>query len=323
VSEPVAVVLAAGKSTRMKSDTPKVLHEIWGQMMIDYVLDAARQSGVRKIIVVVGHQAERVQQALSHHSDVEFALQAEQHGTGHAVMVCREQLTDHNGPVLILAGDTPLLKSRSLQGLLTALRDQAAACVIGTAETAANEGLGRVVRNEAGEFLRIVEHKDASPEELLIQEINTGCYAFDCQALLHSLGLIKPENKQAEYYLTDCPRVLLDEGAKVFAACELSIDEAMGVNTRLQLAEIRQRLQMESLTGLMQQGVTILNPEQVSIAPRVEIGRDTIIHPFTVIDGGARIGSGCEIGPYVHIKADTIIPAAAVIRAQIQHQSAD
>ena len=175
-TESVAVVLAAGKSTRMKSSLPKVLHPVCGRPMIELVLDAARTAGVGRILVVVGHQAERVQHDLSGHNDVEFVLQADQLGTGHAVMVCQPALEQHQGSVLILSGDTPLLRAESLEGLLSALAMNNAACVVGTATTSANAGLGRIVRDANGGFQRIVEHKDATAEQLEIQEINTGCY---------------------------------------------------------------------------------------------------------------------------------------------------
>jgi bifunctional UDP-N-acetylglucosamine pyrophosphorylase/glucosamine-1-phosphate N-acetyltransferase len=308
MSDPVAVILAAGKSTRMKSAVPKVVHELFGRPMIDYVLDAARAAGVKRIVVVVGHQAEHVCGILSHHPDVEFALQAEQHGTGHAVMVCREQLAAHDGPLLVLAGDTPLLRSESLTGLLGALADNRAACVVGTADTPMNEGLGRVVRGAGGEFLRIVEQKDADENERRITEINTGCYAFDCQGLLDALTKIRTNNRQGEYYLTDCPAVMLAEGRPVVASCQFDIAEAMGVNTRVQLAAVRRALHERALAELMLGGVTVVDPSQVSIDPRAAIGRDTVIHPFTVIEGKAVIGERCAIGPHALVREGANLP---------------
>ncbi len=238
MDSPVAIILAAGKSTRMKSDTPKVLHEISGRPMIEYVLDAVRSAGVTRIVVVVGHKAETVKAALSGHDDVEFALQAQQHGTGHAVMVCGDQLADHDGPVLVVAGDTPLLSGQSLAGLLTILRDQEAVCVIGTAVTDANEGLGRIVRSADGRFESIVEQKDATPQQAAIREINTGCFAFDGRSLFSALARVRPENSQAEYYLTDCPAILKQDGRHVLASDSMDISEAMGVNTQEQLADV-------------------------------------------------------------------------------------
>ncbi|MAG93527.1 MAG: glycosyl transferase family 2 [Planctomycetaceae bacterium] len=238
MDSPVAIILAAGKSTRMKSDTPKVLHEISGRPMIEYVLDAVRRAGVTRSVVVVGHKAETVKTALSGHDDVEFALQAQQHGTGHAVMVCGDQLADHDGPVLVVAGDTPLLSGQSLAELLKILRNQNAVCVIGTAVTDANEGLGRIVRSDDGRFECIVEQKDATPQQAAIREINTGCFAFDGRSLFSALARVRPENSQAEYYLTDCPEILKHDGRRVLASNSMDIAEAMGVNIQEQLADV-------------------------------------------------------------------------------------
>ncbi|KAA0139840.1 NTP transferase domain-containing protein [Gimesia chilikensis] len=246
MSAPAAVILAAGKSTRMKSELPKVLHPILGRPMIEYVLDAARSAGCEKIVVIVGHKAEEVKAALSHHPDVEFALQADQKGTGHAVMMSADNLTEHDGPVLVLAGDTPLLKGSSLSRLLEVQQQQNAACVVGTAITEANEGLGRIVRDTNGSFLRIVEQKDATPEEAAILEINTGCFAFDGRQLFKALNQVRPNNNQAEYYLTDCAEILLKDGETVLAETAFNIQEALGVNTQEQLAEVADILQQET-----------------------------------------------------------------------------
>lgn len=308
MSAPVAVILAAGKSTRMKSDQPKVIHELFGRPMIEYVLDAVRAAGVEKTVVVVGHQAETVKKTLAHHKDVVFALQAEQHGTGHAVMMCREHLIEHDGPVLLLAGDTPLLRADSLTRLLSAQKQHHAGCVIGTADTQANDGLGRVVRDATGNFLKIVEQKDATAEEKNITEINTGCYAFDCQKLLDALTRITTDNQQAEYYLTDCPAIMLSDGTPVVASCEFTIEEAIGVNTRVQLATVRDVIHRQSLEQRMRDGVTIVDPALVSIDPRALIGRETVIHPFSVIEGTAEIGEHCEIGPHVVIRESATLP---------------
>ena len=238
MTESVAIVLAAGKGTRMKSDLPKVLHEVCGQSMVEHVFEAVRAAGVKRIVCVIGHQADLMRERLSKHADVQFALQAEQKGTGHAVRMAEELLQDYSGPVLVLAGDTPLLQAGSLIGLLDELRQRSAVAVVGSAITENNAGLGRIVRNAAGEFERIVEEKDASAEQKAIREINTGCYAFDCRALFAALKEVQPLNTQGEYYLTDCPAILKAQGRTVAAAAKLDIHEAMGVNTREQLAEV-------------------------------------------------------------------------------------
>lgn len=320
MSAPVAVILAAGKSTRMKSETPKVLHPVCGRLMIEYVLDAAREAGVERIVVVVGHKADLVRSALSHYSDVSFAEQTEQKGTGHAVMMCESQLAGHTGSVLILAGDTPLLQGSSLKSLLNAQTQSGAACVIGTADTQNNDGLGRVVRDAAGNFQCIVEQKDATPEQRKITEINTGCYAFSTPLLLSSLRQVKPNNSQSEYYLTDCPRILMDGGHKVTASCSLTIQEAIGVNTRAQLAEVRTTRQAMILNELMAAGVTIESPAQTSIDFGVTIGRDSLVRPFTVIDRGVSLGENCTVGPFVHLTGPRTYPAGTRIQQEtLQH----
>lgn len=243
MSETVAIILAAGKSKRMQSETPKVLHEACGRPIIEYVLDAARQAGASRLVLVVGHKADIVRQALSHHADVEFALQTEQLGTGHAVMSCRKALADFDGQILILAGDTPLLQGASLARLLQEREQATAACVVGTARTENNAGLGRIVRDSAGRFLRIVEQRDATPGEQQITEINTGCFAFDSRSLFSALDQVRPENAQGEYYLTDCPEILQKQGKTVLATCTLTIEEAMGINTQEQLAEVEAVMQ--------------------------------------------------------------------------------
>ncbi|MCH2200541.1 MAG: NTP transferase domain-containing protein [Fuerstiella sp.] len=313
MTAPIAVVLAAGKSTRMKSATPKVLHSICGQLMIDYVLNAVRTAGVEKIIVVVGHKAAQVRAAVSVHQDIVFAEQTEQNGTGHAVMMCESELAEHEGSVIILAGDTPLLQGSSLIALLNHQQTHSAACVIGTADTPSNDGLGRIVRDAQGGFVCIREEKDASDDERKITEINTGCYAFSTPYLLESLGKLKPDNVQAEYYLTDCPRILMDDGHHVAAYCSLTIEEAIGVNNRIQLAEVRDQIQRGILEEFMRSGVTIEDPRRTSIDCGVEIGADTVIRPGTVIDRGARIGAECRIGPNVHITASQTIVDGVVL----------
>jgi bifunctional UDP-N-acetylglucosamine pyrophosphorylase / glucosamine-1-phosphate N-acetyltransferase len=305
---PIAVILAAGKSTRMKSEVPKVLHPVCGRLMIEYVLDAARAAGVTKLVVVVGHKAELVRKSLAHHTDVTFAEQTEQKGTGHAVIMCEAAISGHKGSVLILAGDTPLLQGSSLKALLDAQSGEKAACVIGTADTVNNDGLGRVVRDANGAFQCIIEQKDATPDQRKITEINTGCYAFNTQLLLQSLRQLKPNNVQSEYYLTDCPRILMDDGHKVAASCSLTIEEALGVNTRVQLSQVQASIQTRILTDLMLSGVTIENAAHTTIDYGAKIGRDSLVRSFSIIDGNVVIGENCVVEPFTHVVGPCSIP---------------
>lgn len=245
MTAPVAIVLAAGQGKRMLSDLPKVLHPACGRPIVEYVLDAARAAGVTRLVVVVGHRAELVRDALGRHADVEFATQIRQLGTGDAVKAAREAVGRHEGPVLVLAGDTPLLRSASLRTLLHEQQTQGAACVVGTAETEQNQGLGRIVRDEHGAFVRIVEERDATPEQKLIREVNTGCYAFQGPDLFAALDQLQPQNQQDEFYLTDCADILRRSGKTVAAACCFEIAEALGVNTPEQLAEVERVMRRE------------------------------------------------------------------------------
>lgn len=227
----IAVVLAAGKGTRMKSDLPKVLMPVAGRAMIEYVLDAVEDAGVSQTLVVVGYQAALVRESLKDRKSLTFVEQTEQLGTGHAVQVCVPYLADFNGAVLIVTGDSPLTQVTSLRRLLSSFHEERAACVLGTLIKDDPTGLGRIVRNAQGEFEGIVEHKDATPEQLLIQEVNMSTYVFDCQRLLPALAELRADNRQQEYYITDCPGILRTAGGKVLALPVLQPCEAMSINS--------------------------------------------------------------------------------------------
>jgi bifunctional UDP-N-acetylglucosamine pyrophosphorylase/glucosamine-1-phosphate N-acetyltransferase len=245
MTSPIAIVLAAGKGTRMKSDLPKVLVEVCGRPMIEYVLDSLAAAGVERTIVVVGYREELVRTALASRSGVEFATQTEQNGTGHAVMMCREQLQGHTGPVVVVAGDSPLLQSDSLRTLLDKFDTDQPACILGSGYKDDPTGLGRIVRDEAGQFVGIVEQKDATAEQQKITEINLSTYVFDGSALLASLEQLNCDNAQAEYYLTDCPRVLLDEDRTVVALDVLKPCESLSINTVEDLAVAQEELERQ------------------------------------------------------------------------------
>lgn len=241
-----AIILAAGQGKRMNSDLPKVLHRACGRTLVEYVLDAAAGAGAQRLVVVIGHRAELVREALAGRPGVEFAVQERQLGTGDAVKAATGTLGAHDGPVLVLNGDMPLIRSESLSRLLSEQQTRGAACVVGTATTEQNAGLGRIVRDAAGQFLRIVEERDASPEEAQIREINTGCFAFAGADLFAALQEIRPANQQAEYYLTDCAEILRRQGKTVVALPCFEIAESLGVNTPQQLAEVERAIQARS-----------------------------------------------------------------------------
>jgi UDP-N-acetylglucosamine diphosphorylase/glucosamine-1-phosphate N-acetyltransferase len=234
-TQPIAIVLAAGRGTRMKSDLPKVLVPVLDRPMIHWVLDALDQAGVKQQIVVVGYRAQDVKRELEGRSGVRFALQSEQLGTGHAADQCRPFLKEHYGPTLVVAGDSPMIQSLSVATLLDNFAAGDFGCLLGTLVKQDPTGLGRIVRCSQGKFTKIVEHKDATPEELAIREVNMSTYLFRCPDLLWSLSKLENKNSQAEYYLTDCPEILLKAGKKVEAMPVLQACEALSINTMDQL----------------------------------------------------------------------------------------
>ncbi len=251
---PIAVVLAAGKGTRMGSDLPKVLHEAAGKPLVTWVLEALAAAGIHDRIVVVGYGAERVERALADMPGVTFALQREQRGTGDAVAAAAAAIrsridVDPSGsrrPVVIVCGDSPMLRPESVAGLLDAWAVREASCLLGTAVTADPTGLGRIVRDPAGRFLRIVEQKDASDAERAIREVNMSTYVFEAGDLLRALAGLRPDNAAGEYYITDCPGMLLREGRTVDAVACLDASETLSVNTSEQLAAVAVALKNRS-----------------------------------------------------------------------------
>lgn len=295
----VAVILAAGKGTRMKSRLPKVLHQVAGKPMVRHVLEAVQSLGINQQILVIGHEAELVKAALG--EQVRYAIQAEQLGTGHAVMQAQPLIGEEIKTVLVLCGDTPLLRAETLAILLAEHQQTGAAATVLTANLTDPSGYGRIIRDAQGLVERIVEEKDASAEEKRVQEINTGTYCFDKVALFKALGEISPANAQGEYYLTDVLSVLRGAGQKVGAVVAADPRETYGINSRVQLAEAEKILRYRKLVRLMEAGVTIIDPATTFIDDEVEIEPDTIIYPNTIIERGSRIGCECVIGPGTRI----------------------
>lgn len=245
MADRLGIVLAAGKGTRMKSDLPKVLFPVCGRPMIHFVIDALRRADVDRIVVVVGYQADRVQAELSNWDGLEFALQAEQLGTGHAVKMCHAALTRHSGPVLVVTGDSPLTQTTSIDALFQdAERDQAA-CVLGTLNKQDPAGLGRILRNERGDFTGIIEEKDATDQQKQITEVNMSTYVFDSAALLAALDKLQNNNQQGEFYVTDCPGIMIGDGLAVRALPVLKPVEALSVNTIDDLKLVEAELQKQ------------------------------------------------------------------------------
>jgi bifunctional UDP-N-acetylglucosamine pyrophosphorylase/glucosamine-1-phosphate N-acetyltransferase/UDP-N-acetylglucosamine pyrophosphorylase len=246
MSEPMAIILAAGKGKRMASDLPKVLVPVCARPMIRYVIDAVRLAGVTRILVVIGYRGDLVRRELAAEPGIEFVEQTEQRGTGHAVMMCRGQLARHHGPVLILAGDSPMTQVSSLRALLDEFSAHRPACLLGTGTKPNPTGLGRVVRDADGQFQDIVEEKDATPEQRAITEVNLSTYVFAAAPLLSALEQLTDNNVQGEYYLTDCPGVLKAAGHRVDALCVLQPCEALSINTMEELAAVERELRRQS-----------------------------------------------------------------------------
>jgi UDP-N-acetylglucosamine pyrophosphorylase len=239
----LAIVLAAGKGTRMKSDLPKVLVPVSGRPMVRYVIDALRKADVTRTVVVVGYRAELVREELAGETRLSFVEQHEQLGTGHAVMMCRDELAAYRGPVLIVAGDSPLLQASSVRKLLAEFNTGNYACLLGTVEREDPTGYGRILRDAAGDFTGIVEEKDATDAQRAIREVNVSTYVFDSTELLSALECLTDQNAQGEYYVTDCPAILLAAGKKVQALKVLQPCEALGINSVEELAIVERELQ--------------------------------------------------------------------------------
>jgi bifunctional UDP-N-acetylglucosamine pyrophosphorylase / glucosamine-1-phosphate N-acetyltransferase len=315
---PVAIILAAGQGKRMKSQKAKVLHEVCGRPMIHYVVDAARGAGAKTIIIVVGYAADQVRQCFEGAPDIVFATQIEQLGTGHAVKVCRPLLTDYEGPLLVLVGDEPLLRPQPLANLLERQSIDQAACLLGTAVMEDPMGFGRILRDSAGRFLRIVEERDCTPEECAIKEVNPSCYVFRLPELWDALDQVGTGNAQGEYYLTDAPQHLMTMGKKVVALNVLQTDDVLGVNTRQHLAFAGATMQARIQDYWMTEGVTIVDPRTTYVDGRTSIGADTTIYPFTVITGTVKIGLRCRIGPHAHLRDGTVLDDGVEIGAFVE-----
>ena len=242
MSAPIAVVLAAGKGTRMKSDLPKVLCQANGRPLVEYVLDSLRAAGVEKIVVVVGYKADDVKRQLAHYDNLEFALQSEQLGTGHAVMMCRDNIVDHDGAIVVVAGDSPMLQTSSIESLLVDYQTGSPGCVLGSLIHEDPTGLGRIVRDQTGKFTGIVEEKDATDEQRKIDEVNMSTYVFNGSKLIGTLDRLNSNNKQNEYYITDVPAIMLADNEDVRALAVLKPIEALSVNTVDHLAAVEKAM---------------------------------------------------------------------------------
>src|SRR5688572_8734472 len=292
------LVMAAGLGTRMKSKRAKVLHELGGRPLIAHVVRTAQLLDPKTILVVVGHQAEQVEQAvLAEVGELaSFAIQAKQRGTGDAVESARTLLADSDSLLLLLSGDVPLIRAETLRKLIDHHCATGAACSILGVRLENPTGYGRIIRDEQGRFQRIVEQKDATEEERKVREINSGIYCFETRTLFDALSRVEPKNEQGQYYLTDVAEIILSTGRRVEVFTHTDPREVSGVNTRAELAEFENLVRRNAIRRLMiEGGVTFIDPSHAYISPEAEIGRDTIIYPGVTIEGKSVIGEGCVI----------------------------
>lgn len=314
-----AVILAAGKGTRMKSQCAKVLHEIAGQPLLSYPVQAAQSLGCDKICVVIGHQGEEIQQAFNA-QNVDFAWQREQLGTGHALLCAAEQLAGFRGDLLLLCGDVPLLTSASLEILLNLHRREGAAVTVLTASLDDAGGYGRIIRN-GEQVSRIVEAKDANATELALREINTGTYLFDAEFVFSVLPTLSCSNAQGEYYLTDVVEAAVKAGRKVCASCLEDADEALGINDRAQLAEATTLMRRRINHQLMLNGVSLLDPATTYVDADVEIGCDSLLYPGVILRGKTFIGQHCVIESGVQIDQSRIADHVQIKSGSVVEES--
>lgn len=313
MAETVAIILAAGGSTRMNTQVAKVLHEVCGRPMLAYVLDACRKIGISKIFVVVGFSAGEVTERFAEADDIVWVQQNEQLGTGHAVLCCKEHLKDFDGQTLVLCGDGPLIRAATLKTIVDKHESGQSAATLGTAELDDPSGYGRIIRDDYGNLQGIVEHSDCTPEQLKIKEINPSNYLFDNQLLFKALEKIRPENAKKEYYLTDAVSGIIATGHKVEAITAVPPEEAQGVNSREQLSAASKIMQRRIQRRLMEDGVTIVDPDNTWIDARAKIGQDTVIEPFTYIHGEVTIGRDCRVGPFAHLRNGTVLKNDVVL----------
>src|SRR5262249_34609271 len=309
------LILAAGKSTRMKSKYAKVLHRVGGRTLIEHVVRAAR-TVTNDVSVVIGHSADAVRAAVP---DVKFIEQKEQLGTGHAVLVARESFTGYSGHVLVMPGDVPLISPRTLSSFIKFHREGCFQASVLTADLENPAAYGRVVRQNNHEVHSIVEQRDATPEILKIHEINSGVYIFRAASLFESLSKIRNENAQQEYYLTDVIGILVGQKQKVGASKISSPEEVLGINTRAELGIVDPVMRRHISERLMQEGVTIVDPASTYIDADVQIGADTVIYPAVQIYGPSVIAEDVTIHSFSRITNSTIGARTTVLEGCVKN----
>jgi bifunctional UDP-N-acetylglucosamine pyrophosphorylase / glucosamine-1-phosphate N-acetyltransferase len=309
------IILAAGKGTRMKSDLPKGLHAVCGLPIVEWIGRAMRGAGVERPVAVVGHGGDLICDALG--GGYDYVWQREQLGTGHAALMARELLCDHRGPVVVAPGDTPLLTADALAHLAQRQVETGAGCVVATFRLSDPTGYGRIVRAADTSIRSIVEHRDATPAQLELHEVNPSVYCFDAAVLWDVLPALSNANSQGEYYLTDAIEAIVANGGRVEADLFEDSDLFLGVNDRWQLAEAETALRRRILRRHALEGVTLADPSTTFVGPDVTIGPDTRIEACTEIHGRTTVGAGCRIGPFTRIEDSQIGAGCVILMSQV------
>ncbi len=317
-----AIILAAGKSTRMKSRKPKVLHEVCGKPMLHYVLQACFGAGCDRVLVVVGHGKDEVVDQFADEQRTTWIEQTEQLGTGHAARMCENALKRQSGDVFILAGDGPLIRDEVLRTLLHAHRDERAAASMATAILDDPTGYGRIVRDADGKFMEIVEQIDCTPEQREIREVFPSYYCLKIEELLWALSQLKNENKKGEFYLTDIYGILRRAGHKVLAVQAVTAEDVLAVNTQEQLAQVDAVMQDRIQRQLRESGVSVPSPVNTYVEAGVSVGQDTVLRPFTHIGHDSSIGRECVVGPFALLPPESIVPDGVVVAGNVSAESA-
>ena len=304
-----SIILAAGKGTRMKSDTPKVLHTIFDKTLVGYVIDAVNNTGLAdENFVIVGHQAERVEEYINKNYDnAKCVLQSPQLGTGHAVSMALPYLKDFDGEVIILCGDTPLITSETIKEFVEYHRENKSDLTVMSAIFENPTNYGRIIRNQDGSLNSIVEEKDATPEQKAVKEINAGIYCINWAKIKPAFNELTSNNAQGEYYLTDIIKWGNEKNLSVNAYTLKNNEEIFGINSKTHLAEATKMLNNKIVQKHLDNGVQIIDPATTWISPEAEIGADTVIYPSCYINGKNKIGKHCKIGPFAHLRGDVVL----------------
>jgi bifunctional UDP-N-acetylglucosamine pyrophosphorylase/glucosamine-1-phosphate N-acetyltransferase len=305
LSNVACIVLAAGEGTRMKSEVPKVLHTIYGKSLIQYVLDTLKIIGINKIVTVIGYKSDDVAKSIDKKSEI--VVQEQRLGTADAVKQGLKKLSGFKGKILILCADAPLIVDETLKALINVSRKSNADCSILTATIKNPTGYGRILRNDEGKIVKIIEEKDASLYEKVIEEINTGVYCFKSDSLFNNIEKIKRNKIKKEYYLTDIVEIFSSKGLSVNSHETLDIEEIIGINSRFELIQAHKIMRKRIIKRIIEGGVTIVDPDTVYIDENVEVGMDTVIQPFVRIEKDVKIGKRCILGPFLRIRPGSVI----------------